>query len=116
MITPMQLRQLLLWIQKGEEHRFYLTGWWKAKCREVKRIDRNECQICKHVYKRFRRGTIVHHIKHLKDRPDLALSIYDPDTGERQLVLVCKRCHEDQHPESLRKKSTVKFFPEERWD
>ena len=116
MISAEQLNKLLLWIEKGEEHRFYLTGWWKAICKEVKRIDRNECQICRNVHKRFRRGTLVHHVKHLKDRPDLALSIFDPDTGERQLVLVCKQCHEDEHPESLRRISPVLPVTEERWD
>ena len=116
MITAIQLRQLISWIEKGEEHRFYLTAWWKAKCREVRRLDRNECQICKVVHKRFRRGTIVHHVKHLKNRPDLALSIHDPDTGERQLILVCKHCHEEQHPEALHKKTALKFVTMERWD
>ena len=60
---------------------------------------------------------LVHHVKRLKDRPDLALSIIDPATGERQLISVCKDCHEMLHPESQRQ-----FFPKEppvtveRWD
>ena len=63
------------------------------------------------------KATIVHHVKHLKDRPDLALSIIDPDTGERQLITVCKRCHEELHPESQQQTiSKEKFETEERWD
>ena len=117
MITQMQLQQLNAWIDAGEEHRFYIGGAWKAICKEVRRIDRNECQICKTKHRRYRRGMIVHHVKRLKDRPDLALSIFDPDTGERQLVLVCKQCHEDEHPEALHKhfgKSAPVTV--ERWD
>ena len=117
MITQMQLQRLNAWIDAGEEHRLYTGSAWKAICKEVRRIDRNECQICKHKHRRYRRGTIVHHIKHLKDRPDLALSIFDPDTGERQLILVCKQCHEDEHPEALHSNSG-KSAPVtvERWD
>ena len=117
MITQQQLDQLKHWIETGEEHRFYISAAWKAICRVVRRLDRNECQICKHKHKRYRRGTIVHHIKHLKDRPDLALSIFDLDTGERQLMLVCKQCHEDEHPEALRKISRAREpVTVERWD
>jgi 5-methylcytosine-specific restriction endonuclease McrA len=59
-------------------------------------MDNHECQICKRKG-RYRRADIVHHVKHLKDRPDLALSIWDGE--ERQLVSVCRQCHEDLHPE-----------------
>ena len=119
MITQIQLQQLKTWIDAGEEHRFYIGGAWKAICKEVRRIDRNECQICKTKHRRYRLGTIVHHVKHLKDRPDLALSLRDPDTGERQLITVCKRCHERLHPEALQEqKSAVKSeeIASERWD
>lgn len=115
-MTQTQLHRLTKLIELGQEHRFYLWGAWKQTCRDVKRIDRNECQYCKAKGK-FRRGVIVHHIKHLKDRPDLALSIFDPNTGERQLVLVCKQCHEEEHPESLRRNRTPgKPVTAERWD
>lgn len=76
----------------------------------------NECQICKSKG-RYRKAVIVHHVKHLKDRPDLALSVYDPDTNERQLLSVCKRCHEDLHPEAQRQYAAVSEpITEERWD
>ena len=60
---------------------------------------------------------IVHHVKHLRKRPDLALSIWDTDTGERQLISVCKQCHEELHPESQRQYR--RFYAPvtvERWD
>ena len=115
-ISGARLAQLRALIQAGEEEKFYSWGEWRRLRPEIVRLDHGECQECKRRG-RFRPGTIVHHVKHLRDRPDLALSVWDPDTGERQLELVCKRCHELEHPESQRQ-----FAPkappvtEERWD
>ena len=83
---------------------------------KVLEMDRNECQVCK-GRGRYSRGEIVHHVKHLRDRPDLALSVFDPDTGERQLLTVCKRCHEELHPEAQRQYRTEREpVTSERWD
>lgn len=116
MISAYRLRQLRELIAQGREWLFYSWPEWKSKRAEVMRLDRNECQHCK-AKGRYKRGTIVHHVKHLRDRPDLALSITDPDTGERQLVLVCKDCHTEEHPEAFRQ-NLPKAPPltEERWD
>lgn len=78
-MTASQLASLKELIASGQEHSFYLWGAWKQKCREVKALDHNECQACK-AKGRYRRGELVHHVKHLRDRPDLALSIWDPAT------------------------------------
>lgn len=84
---------------------------------EVIRLDHGECRICREQRHRHSRAVIVHHIKHLRDRPDLALSIWDPDTGERQLEAVCKQCHEREHPESLRQWALpTPELSAERWD
>ena len=116
MISAYRLRQLVQLIAEGREWLFYSWAEWKALRADVLRLDRYECQHCK-AKGRYKRGTIVHHVKHLRDRPDLALSITDPDTGERQLVTVCKSCHEAEHPESFRQ-NLPKAPPltEERWD
>ena len=100
-----------------EDGSFYGSGIWKRKREKVLRADRWECQRCKRLG-RFKRGYIVHHIKHLEDRPDLALEMYDPDTGERQLETVCKECHEWYHPEAFRQKGARKReeITPERWD
>lgn len=103
-------------IEAGTSDQFYSWPEWRSLRPDVLKLDNWECQICKAKGK-FRRGYIVHHVKHLEDRPDLALSIWDPDTGERQLVTVCKRCHEDEHPESLRQyKPAAPPVTVERWD
>lgn len=118
-ISPSRLEQLQKLIETGREERFYWWGEWigpQGVRQAVLRLDRYECQICK-ARGRYSRGTIVHHVKHLRERPDLALSIFDPDTGERQLITVCKACHEAEHPESLRQFSPAKPpITAERWD
>ena len=116
MISAYRLQQLIKLIAAGAEAAFYSWPEWKSLRLEVLKMDRNECQMCKRKG-RYRRGNIVHHVKHLRDRPDLALSVYDPDTNERQLVTVCKSCHELEHPESMRQ-NAPKAAPltEERWD
>jgi len=118
-ISPTRLEQLRALISTGNEASFYQWGAWAGPDgirQAVLKLDRYECQLCK-ARGRYSRGTIVHHVKHLRDRPDLALSLYDPDTGERQLITVCKACHEAEHPESLRQTAAPKPpLTPERWD
>lgn len=121
-ISQTRLDRLRRLIDAGQEARFY---WWpewadpdpaRGTRAAVLKMDNFECQICK-ARGRYSRGTIVHHVKHLRERPDLALSIFDPDTGERQLVTVCKACHEEAHPESLRRREpSAEPITTERWD
>ena len=115
-ISPTRLDRLRRLIDAGQEARFYWWPAWQELRAAVLKMDNFECQICK-ARGRYSRGTIVHHVKHLRERPDLALSIYDPDTGERQLVSVCKRCHELEHPEALKKYEPRRPpLTAERWD
>lgn len=116
-ISDSKLQQLRAMIEAGTSDDFYDWTEWTHSRREVLEADRWECQICKQ-FGRYRKAIIVHHVKHLRDRPDLALSMFDPDTGERQLVSVCRACHEDQHPERGLKRSGKKQFQitPERWD
>ena len=112
----MRTEELAKLIEQGKEHSFYTSVLWGRTRETVLKLDRYECQLCK-AKGRYARAEIVHHVRHLKDRPDLALSIWDPETGDRQLLSVCKACHEREHPESL-----VQFEPKaqpmtaERWD
>lgn len=109
--TLEKLKQL---VAVRDSDRFYTWAVWSRRREEVLRLDNWECQRCK-ARGRYSRATIVHHVKHLRDRPDLALSIWDG--GERQLVSVCKRCHELEHPESQRQLApTAPPLTEERWD
>ncbi len=73
--------------------RFYATREWKQKRLEILERDNYECQLCKREG-RYSKGNVVHHVKHLEDRPDLAL---DDDN----LMTVCEACHNRLHPERL---------------
>ena len=114
-ISQLRLQQLVALIQQGREHDFYAWPEWQEKREEVLQMDCRECQRCKQLRRRHRAAVIVHHVKHLRDRPDLALSVWDGE--ERQLISVCKQCHEELHPESMRQ-TAPKAPPltPERWD
>lgn len=101
-----------------DPHRFYIWSRWLTVRAQVLKKDRYECQTCRHKYRRYRRADTVHHVNHLKDRPDLALELWytDPVTHEqrRNLISLCHDCHEEAH--GYRKRKTEKPLTEERWD
>ena len=117
-ISPYRLSQLVALIAKGREDLFYHWPEWLSRRADVLKIDRFECYICREKRRKYSRAVLVHHVKHLKTRPDLALSVWDPDTGERQLVSLCKACHEDEHPERRWRQPAELRAPvtAERWD
>lgn len=106
------------WCVANDVHKFYIWSRWLAKRAEVLRIDKGECQTCRHKYKRYRKATTVHHVNHLKKRPELALEIYyrDPVTHEnkRNLISLCHECHEEEHERIKREQKEP--LTEERWD
>ena len=115
-LTPEKLARLTAMLAAGRENIWYNSGDWGRVKEAVKRMDHCECLVCK-AMGRHSPARVVHHVKHLRDRPDLALSIYDPDTGTRQLISVCKDCHERLHPESQRQYRPSKPpVTAERWD
>lgn len=115
MISEYHLKKLVTLISAGKTDLFYSWQIWQRTRVAVFALDNYECQYCKAAGK-YSRAEIVHHVKHLRDRPDLALTVYDGD--ERQLVSCCKKCHELQHPESLKsiQLSQKNFITTERWD
>ena len=116
-ISAVRLAQLRALIQAGRKAEFYSWPEWRALRPDVLALDHHECVRCREIRRKFRRAKIVHHVKHLEDRPDLALSVWDPETGERQLISVCKQCHEELHPESQRQYKHIRApLTAERWD
>lgn len=108
-------KKLLQAIKKGNTHYFYTSWTWRTKRKEILERDSKECQLCKREGK-VTTGTkdkslVVHHIKELKDRPDLALT-------DKNLLTVCKDCHENVcHPNRLGNYQEKKrFMNEERWE
>lgn len=74
---------------------FYKSEAW-IKCREDILIrDNHLCQPCFRK-KKLTPANIVHHIKPLKEFPELAL---DPDNLES----ICASCHNKEHPEKGRR-------------
>lgn len=96
-------------IEQGQLKRFYKLGVWKRKRKQILKRDNHECQRCK-AEGRYGRATIVHHIKHLEDRPDLALD-------DNNLTSRCDACHNKDHPEKLKKIEVIKRerITPERW-
>lgn len=115
-MTPDKLARLTAMLAAGRENVWYNSSDWGRVKEAVKRMDHCECLVCK-AMGRHSPARVVHHVKHLRDRPDLALSIYDPDTGARQLISVCKDCHEMLHPEAQRQyRLRIAPLTPERWD
>lgn len=89
-----------------ETNPFYGTDAWK-RCRAA--ALRRDHGLCQHCLKEGRRAvdahgrsfpvlaTMVHHIRHLDEHPELALNLDN-------LVSLCDSCHEKEHPERHRYK------------
>lgn len=89
-------------ILEGRTHGFYTSPIWMKTRRAALKRAHGECQRCKARGKVVKADT-VHHIRYLRDRPDLAL---DDDN----LEALCAQCHYDEHH---RKKPG--FTNAERW-
>lgn len=87
-------------------NQFYHTGRWITKRRAILQRDHNQCQHCR-AKGRYTKADTVHHLKHLRDYPELALT-------DDNLISVCENCHENiYHPEKHKKKN--KTVTPERW-
>lgn len=105
-------------IRDNNTHDFYIRPAWRALRKEVLAEQRHECQECK-ARGFYKRANHVHHVNHVRKHPELALSKwYMDDNGllRRNLIAVCKECHETVcHPERLRWNKKEQLT-EERWD
>lgn len=70
---------------------FYNSKIWRHKRAAILKRDGYMCVHCKR-YGRLRSATTVHHIKHLDEYPELALT-------DSNLVSLCAACHNAEHPE-----------------
>ena len=95
-------------INKDFSKIFYRSTIWRVKRKEILKRDNNECQKCK-SNGRYSKADCVHHIKHLKDRPDLALV-------DSNLISVCDICHNILHPEKLHNNDVkIREISKEKW-
>ncbi len=84
---------------------FYHTTVWKRKRKDILKRDHNECTRCRQ-FGEYTKAITVHHIKHLKDVPELALT-------DENLTSLCKDCHDAMHPKKNKMKTG--YQNEERW-
>lgn len=106
MMTTMFLKKLLRWIEEDKIIRFYQSRQWRQVRAKRLALDNFECQLCK-VDGKYHKAETVHHIEHVKDRPTRALDITN-------LVSLCKRCHNKEHPEKLILEKS-QFTNSEKW-
>lgn len=119
-MTDSFLKQLSAQLAAGDTHTFYNSPEWRTLRAQVLKLDHYECVLHKWRGK-YRKAEIVHHVRHLKEEPALALSVYGPDGG-RQLISVCRWCHENVcHPDRVQRFPSGDtggdgFTTAERWD
>jgi 5-methylcytosine-specific restriction endonuclease McrA len=113
-MTPDLLAWIKSLISKGDTRPFYRIWIWKRLRKEVLVEDRKECQWCK-VKGLHARATVVHNNQYLDKYPELALSKTYIYQGKeyRNLVSLCRDCHERHHNYRAKLKSDP--LTPERW-
>ncbi|WP_108070770.1 HNH endonuclease [Heyndrickxia sporothermodurans] len=106
-ITSDRLRWLESLIRQDKMIPFYKCKEWRSLRLEALERDNYECQQCKRKGK-YTRGQNVHHLREVKDRPDLALTLENLET-------VCIPCHNAIHDKRLKNDKRKPFVNEERW-
>ena len=84
---------------------FYHTKEWKKKRLEILKRDHRACCKCR-ARGIYTQAVTVHHVKHLTDVPELALT-------DSNLMSLCLACHDREHPEKQYRRE--KFMTPERW-
>lgn len=104
----MDVKKIKEIILSGNLDKFYKNKDWLIKRAEALKRDNNECQMCK-ANGKVTIAQCVHHKKHLKDHPELALDI-------NNLKSLCNACHNSVHPEKqFKQRVKPKIDIEERW-
>ena len=104
MFTTAQIRQL---IADDRLDQFYNDKSWRRLSHKLIKDYHKECQMCKAEHK-LTRATLAHHIKHLRDYPELA---YEPSN----LMPLCHDCHERIHERGAYAGGRQKYTNEEKW-
>lgn len=112
MITTEKIIEL---IKEDKLYIFYTGKAWRKLRMEILASDHFECQICK-ARGKYKKATTVHHERHIRKYPGLALSkIYFDENGKqcRQLISLCHSCHEEVH--GYRQKEKTMPLTKEMW-
>ena len=118
-----EVLSFILYMTDKESKKFYNSKLWKNKRITILNRDKHECQDCKkrledavknNTYlspedRKIRRAEEVHHIKELKEYPELGL---DDDN----LISLCATCHNVRHGRTVKHFNVKKQrVTEERW-
>jgi len=114
-------QELVKWInqllQEHKIYKFYQSKEWRSLRADILHKYHNECYKCRQVGKITKADT-VHHVYHVKDYPQYALSEYVALEGNRILNLIplCNACHNIEHPEKFGKThKRKKEINDEKW-
>lgn len=113
MFTPDEIRAL---IAAGKVEEFYNDRTWRNLSKDIIKENRSECMMCK-AQKVLTPATTVHHVKHLKEFPELAYSrtyIAEDGTEQPQLVPLCHECHEKAHKRGIYAEKKG-YMNDEKW-
>ena len=115
---------LIKWINElsNEQkiYRFYQSKEWRQLRADIIHKNYNECHNCRKKGK-ITKAETVHHIHHLREYPQYALSEYIYKDGEKiiNLIPLCSKCHWEEHPEKnkkcIEKNKKKEDITEERW-
>lgn len=101
---------------EGRIYIFYKSPQWRRLRARVMEQQANECEMCRErgIY---RRAVTVHHVRHVRSRPDLALSeTYEDAAGvHRNLVALCADCHNETHGRRPQQRAKAEPLNAERW-
>lgn len=104
MYTTEQIRQL---ITEGRLEEFYNSKGWRRLSHRIIHEAHYECRMCREQH-RLTRAVLAHHVKHLRDYPELA---YEPSN----LMPLCYDCHERIHERGAYTVGRQRFTNEEKW-
>lgn len=106
----MDKRELVKWIEQlielNQLDRFYHSKYFRKVKREVLRELHYECVMCKAkgkltiIKEDRKRSGVLHHVKEVRQYPELALSKYyidDEGNKQRNLIPLCDPHHEEVH-------------------
>lgn len=86
---------------------FYRSAAWATVRAQALHRDHYECQECQRQG-RVSKGQNVHHIKELRDYPELALELENLET-------LCIRCHNDTHNRTFGSNEPNRWEHDEMW-
>lgn len=93
---------LKILISSGQTSKFYKSKAWQKLSRQVIKENHGECFLCRQR-KKLNKAVLVHHVRPLKQHPELAYSrTYTDSDGEHiQLMPLCWDCHERIHERGI---------------